>query len=137
MSSNDSPAILNVSDFNDSFKSVTNDNSLVSIPMTGLDSSSALSGHPNAGTLWKKRLVFFILFLLLGGCISAIIYLSFRVEWVASLTGNYSLTVPVSGGFNGSFEIKEEGEVSLSGKLASLTLSSVLWNQMYVDLQMS
>ena len=137
MSSNDSPAILNVSDFNDSFKSVANDNSLVSIPMTGLDSSSVLSGHPNAGTLWKKRLVFFILFLLLGGYISAIIYLSFRVKWVASLAGNYSLTVPVLGGFNGSFEIKEEGEVSLFGKLASLTPSSVLWDQTYVDLQMS
>ena len=137
MYSSDSPAILNVSDFNDSFKSVANENSLVSIPMTGLDSSSALSGHPNAGTLWKKRLGFFILFLLLGGCISAIIYLSFRVEWVASLAGNYSLTVPVLGGFNGSFEIKEEGEVSLSGKLASLTPSSVLWDQTYVDLQMS
>ena len=137
MSSNDSPAILNVSDFNDSFKSVANDNSLVSIPITGLDSSNALSGHPNTGTLWKKRLGVFILLLLLGGCISAIIYLSFRVEWVASLAGNYSLTVPVLGGFNGSFEIKEEGEVSLSGKLASLTPSSALWDQTYVDLQMS
>ena len=93
MATCDFPAILNVSDFNDSFKSVANDNSLVSIPMTGLDSSSALSSHPNAGTHWKKKLGVFILLLILGGCISAIIYLSFRVEWVASLAGNYSLTV--------------------------------------------
>ena len=67
MPSNDSPAILNVSDFNDSFKPVANNNSLVSIPMTGLDSSPALSGHPNAGTFWKKRLGVFILLLILGG----------------------------------------------------------------------
>ena len=86
MSFNDSPAILNVSDFNDSFKSVANENSLVSIPMTGLDSSSALSSHPNVGTLWKKRLDFFILFLLLGGCISVIIYLSSELnKWLALL----------------------------------------------------
>ena len=54
-----------------------------------------------------------------------------------SLVGNYSLTVPAVGNFNGSFEIKEEGEVSLSGKLASPKLSSVLWDQTYMDLQMS
>ena len=137
MATSDFPAILNVSDFNDSFKSVANDNSLVSIPMTGLDGSSELSGHPNAGTLWKKRLGAFILLLLLGGYISAIIYLSIKVEWVVSLTGNYSLTVPVFRGFNGSFEIKEEGEVSLSGKLASLTPSPALWDQTYVDFQMT
>ena len=145
MSSSDSPAILNVSlspailnasDLNDSFKSVSNDNSLV-IPMTGLDDSPVLSGHPNACTLWKKRLVAFILLLLLGGCIVAIIHLSIKVEWMASLVGNYSLTVPAVGNFNGSFEIKEEGEVSLSGKLASLKPSSVLWDQTYMDLQMS
>ena len=137
MSSSDSPTILNASDLNDSFKSVSNDNSLVSIPMTGLDNSPALSGHPNAGSLWNKRMGAFILLLLLGGCISAIIYLSIKVEWVASLAENYSLTVPVLGGFNGSIEIKEEGEVSLSGKLASLTPSSVLWDQTYDKCQMS
>ena len=129
------PAILNVSDFNYSFKSIANDSALVSIPMTGLDGSSELSSHPNAGTHWKNKLGVFILLLTLVGCISAIIYLSFRVEWMASLAGNYSLSVPVLGDFNGSFEIKEEGEISLSGKLASLTPSPVLWDQTYVDLQ--
>ena len=59
MATSDFPAILNVSDFNDSFKSVANDNSLVSIPMTGLDGSSELSSHPDAGTHWKKKIGFF------------------------------------------------------------------------------
>ena len=136
MSSSDSPAILNVSDFNYSFKYIANDNSLVSIPMTSLD-DSVLSGNPNTSTLWKKRLGAFILLLIIGGCISAIIYLSIRVEWMANHAGNYSLIVPVLGNLNGSFEIKEQGEVSLSGKLASLTLSPMLWDQTYVDLQTS
>ena len=128
MSLNDSPDILNVSDLNDSFKSVS-----TSIPRTGLNDLPVLSSHP---TSWKKKLGAGILLLLLGGCIVAIVYLCIKVEWMASFTGNYSLTVPALGGFNGSFEIKEEGEFSLSGKLASLTPSSVLWDQMYVDLQM-
>ena len=50
MSTSDFPAILNVSDFNDSFKSVANDNSLVSIPLADLDGSPTLSGNQNAGT---------------------------------------------------------------------------------------
>ena len=136
MSNSDSPAILNVSDFNDSFKSVANDDSLVSIPMVGLD-GSVISNNSKAGTFWKKWLGVFTLLLILVGCISAIVYLSLKVEWMANLAGNYSLTVPVLGNLNGSFEIKEKGEVSLSGKLASLTPSSVLSDQTYVDLQMS
>ena len=129
MSFNNSPAILNTSDLNDSFKSVS-----MSIPMTGLNDPPVLSGHP---TLWKKKLGAGILLLLLGGCIAAIIYLCIKVEWMASFVGNYSLTVPALGGFNGSFEIKEEGKLSLSGKLASLKPSSVLWDQTYLDLQTS
>ena len=75
--------------------------------------------------------------LLLGGSIAAIIYLCIKVEWKASFAGNYSLTVLALGGFNGSFQIKEEGKLSLSGKLASLKPSSVLWDQTYLDLQTS
>ena len=135
MAPSDHPAILNVSDLNDSFKSVANDSAFVSIPLTDLNGSSVLSSHPNPGTHWKNKLSVFILLVTLVGCISAIIYLSLRVEWVASLTGNYSLSVPVLRNFDGSFEIKEEGEISLSGKLSSLTPSSALWDQTYVDLQ--
>ena len=58
MSSNDSPAILNASDLNDSFKSVS-----TSIPMTGIIDPPVLSGHP---TLLKKKLGAGILLLLLG-----------------------------------------------------------------------
>ena len=63
--------------------------------------------------------------------------LSFKVQLMANLTGNYSLSVPVLGHLNGSFELKEQSEISLSGKLASLIPSPTLWDQTYVDLQMS
>ena len=49
---------------------------------------------------------------------------------MASFAGNYSLTMPAVGDFNGSFEIKEEGKLGLglSDKLAALKPSSVLWD---------
>ena len=58
---------------------------------------------------------------------------------MASFAGNYSLTVPAVGDFNGSFGIKEEGKLGLglSGKLAALKPSSVLWDQTYLDLESS
>ena len=107
MSNSDSPAILNISDFNDSFKSVTNDDSLVNIPMVGLD-GPVISNNSKAGTFWKKWLDILTLLLIPVGCISAIIYLSFKVQWKANLNGNYSLSIPVLGYLNGSFELKEQ-----------------------------
>ena len=71
------------------------------------------------------------------GLISAVICLSLKVQWMANLAGNYSLSVPILGHLNGSFELKEESEISLSSKLASLIPSSSLWDQIYVDLQIS
>ena len=56
---------------------------------------------------------------------------------MANLAGNYSLSVPILGHVNGSFELKEESEISLSGKLASLIPSPSLWDQTYIDLQIS
>ena len=106
------------------------------IPMTGFNDIPLLSSYP---TSWKKKLCAGTLFFLLGGCIIAIIYLCVRVEWIASFVGNYSVSVPAVGDFKGSFGIKEEGKLGLglSGKLASLKPSSVLWNQTYLDFETS
>ena len=135
MALSDHPAILNVSDLNASFKSVANESAFVNIPLADLNGSSELSGYQNPGTHWRNRLSVTILLVTLVGCISAIIYLCLRVEWVASLTGHYNVSLPVLGNIEGSFELKEEGELSLSGKLSSLTPSSALWDQTYVDLK--
>ena len=58
---------------------------------------------------------------------------------MASFAGKYSFTVPAVGDSNGSFAIKEEGKLGLglSGKLAALKPSSVLWDQTYLDLESS
>ena len=125
-----SPAILNDSDLNDSFKSQVS----MSIPMTGLNDLPVLSSHL---TSWKKKLGAGILLLLLGDFIATIVYLCIKVEWKASFVGNYSLSVPAVGDLNGSFEIKEEVKLDLSGKLAALNPSSVLWDQTYLDLETS
>ena len=131
----DHPAILNVSDLNASFKSIANESAFVNIPLADLNGSSVLSSYQNPGTSWRNKLSLTILLVTLVGCISAIIYLCLRVEWVASLTGHYNVSVPVLGNIEGSFELKEEGALSLSGKLSSLTPSSALWDQTYVDLK--
>ena len=57
MSNSDSPDILNVSDFDDSFKSVSNDDSLVHIPMDDLD-GPVNSNNSKAVTFWKNGWVF-------------------------------------------------------------------------------
>ena len=131
----DHPAILNVSDLNDSFKSVANKSAFVNIPLADLNGSSVLSSYQNPGTSWRNKLSLTILLVTLVGCISAIIYLCLRVEWVASLSGQVDVTLPVLGNVEGSFTLKEEGELSLSGKLSSLTPSNALWDQTYVDLK--
>ena len=135
MAFSDHPAILNVSDLNASFKSVANESAFVNIPLADLNGSSELSGYQNPGTHWRNRLSVTILLVTLVGCISAIIYLCLRVEWVASLTGQVNVTLPVLGNVEGSFTLKEEGELSLSGKLSSLTPSNALWDQTNVDLK--
>ena len=56
---------------------------------------------------------------------------------MANLAGNYYLSLPILGQVNGSFELKDKSEISLSSKLSSLIPSSSLWDQTYVDLQMS
>ena len=131
----DHPAILNVSDLNASFKSVANESAFVNIPLADLNGSSVLSSYQNPGTSWRNKLSLIILLVTLVGCISAIIYLCLRVEWVASLSGQVNVTLPVLGNVEGSFTLKEEGELSLSGKLSSLTPSNALWDQTYVDLK--
>ena len=135
MALSDHPAILNVSDLNASFKSVANESAFVNIPLADLNGSSELSGYQNPGTHWRNRLSVTILLVTLVGCISVIIYLCLRVGWVASLTGQVNVSLPVLGNIEGPFKLKEEGELSLSGKLSSLTPSNALWDQTYVDLK--
>ena len=78
ISNSDSPFILNLSDFNESFKSVYNDDSL-HIPMNDFD-GSVNSNNSKAVTFWKKWLGIFTLLLILVGLISVIICLSLKVK---------------------------------------------------------
>ena len=93
--------------------------------MTGLNDILVLFSHP---TSWKKKLCASILLLILGGFLATMVYLCIKVEWMASFVGNYSLSVPAVGDLNGSFEIKEEVKLDLSGKLAALKPSSFSWD---------
>ena len=57
---------------------------------------------------------------------------------MASFIGNYSVSsMPAIGDLSGSFKIKEGVKLDLSGKLATLKQSSVLWDQTYLDLETS
>ena len=131
MSSNNNPAILNASDLNDNFKSVS-----TSIPMTGFNDIPVLSSYPVS---WKKTLCVSTFFLLLGGCFIVLIYLCVKVDWIVSFVGNYSVSIPALGDLQGSFWIKEEVklDLGLSGQLASMKPKSMLWNQTYLDLESS
>ena len=101
-STTDNPAILNISsDPNDSFKSVSSD-----VPLNDLNNVPELHSH-SAQTSLKKKLYICVLLLLLGGCLSELIYLSIKIDWVISLAGDYSLNVPGIGGFEGNFKVKE------------------------------
>ena len=126
------PAILNLSDLDESFKSPAS----LRIPMTGLHDNDLpiLSSHP---TSWKKRMCVSILLLILGGFLATLVYLCVKVEWMSSLIGTYNLSVPAIGDLSCSFKIKEEVKLDLSGKLAALKLKSVLWDQAYLDLETS
>ena len=126
-------AILNVSDLNASFKSVVNESAFVDIPLADLNGSSELPSYPNSSTHWRNRWSLTILLVTLIGCISVIIYLCVRVEWVASLSGQVDVTLPVLGNVTLNVTLKEEGELSLSTKLSSLTPSNALWDQTYVN----
>ena len=129
--SSESPAILNISDFDTSFKSICNDS--LNIPMDNVDGTE-ISNSSKTVTFWKKLLGFTLL-LILVGLISAVAGLWLKVQYLANVTGNYSLTVPILGQVNGSFELNDQSEISLSSRLSILPPSTYLWNQTYVDLQ--
>ena len=129
--SSESPAILNMPDFDASTKSVCIDS--LNIPMDDVD-GSVKSNSSKTVAFWKK-LLGFILLLILVGLISAVVGLSLKAQYLANLTGNYCLTMPILGQVNGSFELQDKSQISLSSKLSILQPSSPLWNQTYVDLQ--
>ena len=128
-STTDNPAISNLSsDPNDSFKSVSSD-----VPLNDVHNVPELHSH-SAPTSLKKKLYICVLFLLLGGCLSVLIYLSINIDWVISLAGAYSLNIPAIGGFKGNFEAKEvlNLDLGLSGQLTAMKpKASFLWNQTY------
>ena len=136
-SNTDNPAILNISsDPNDSFKSVS-----TCISLNDLNHVPVLPSYPAPISL-KKKLCISVLFLLLGCCLSVLIYLSVKVDWMISLAGKYSLNVPALGGLEvkRNFEAKEELQLDLglSGQLASMKpKASSLWNQTYLDIGQS
>ena len=70
-----SPAILNLSDLDESFKSPAS----LLIPMTELHDNElhVPSSHP---TSWKKRMCVSILLLILGGFLATLVYLCVKVE---------------------------------------------------------
>ena len=107
MSYSENPAILNSTDLDDSFRSVS-----LSIPMTECNDNdvSLLSSYTVS---WKKKLCVGTLFLLLGGCLFGLIYLCIRLELIASFVGNYSMSVLAVGDIKGSFDIKEGVKLDL------------------------
>ena len=126
-------AILNVSDLNASFKSVVNETAFVEIPLADKNGSSALPSSTDSSTNWRNRWSLILLLVSLIGCITVIIYLCVRVEWVASLSGQVDATLPILGNVTFNVTLKQEGELSLSTKLSSLTPNNTLWDQTYVD----
>ena len=134
-SNTDNPAILDISsDPNDSFKSVS-----TCISLNDLHNVPVLHSYPAPISL-KKKLCISALFLLLGCCLSVLIYLSVKIDWIISLAANYSLNIPALGGLEGSFEAKEElqFDLGLSGQLASMKpKATFLWNQTYLDIGQS
>ena len=126
-------AILNLSDLDESFKSPAS----LHIPMTELSTDNQLPVLSSLSSPWKKRMCVSILLLILGGFLATLVYLCVKVEWMSSLYGNYSVSVPAIGDLSGLFKIKEGVKLDLSGKLAALKPSSVLWDQTYLDLEMS
>ena len=136
-STTSNPAILNLSDPNDtSFNSV-----LSGVPLNNLNNIPELHGSSeNSGTSLKKKLYSCIILLLLGGCLSVLIYLCLRIDGVVSLAGEYSLDIPGIGGFGASFKVKEVFNLSasLSGQLAKMEPKApFLWNQTYLNLEQS
>ena len=126
-------AILNVSDLNASFKSVVNETAFVEIPLADQNGSSELPSSPDSSTHWRNRWSLILLLVSLIGCITVIIYLCVRVEYVASLSGQVDVTLPALGNVTLNVTLKQEGELSLSTKLSSLTPNNALWDQTYVD----
>ena len=135
--SNSNPAIHNLSDPNGtSFSSV-----LSAVPLNNLNNIPELhSNSEDSGTSLKKKLYSYIILLLLGGCLSVLIYLCLRIDGVVSLAGEYSLDIPGIGGFEASFKVKEvfNLKAGLSGQLAKMEPKApFLWNQTYLNLEQS
>ena len=134
-STNSNPAILNISDPNDTiFNSV-----LYDVPLNNLNSDSELHGNSeNSGTSLKKKLYHCVLLLLLGGCLSVLIFLSIKINGFVSLAGEYSLNISGIGGVEASFSMKESLNLSvgLSSQLSNMEPEAPfqLWNQTYVEL---
>ena len=126
-------AILNVSDLNASFKSIVNETAFVEIPLADQNGSSELPSSPDSSTHWRNRWSLILLLVSLIGCISVIIYVCVRIEYVASLSGQVDATLPILGNVTFNVTLKQEGELSLSTKLSSLTPNNALWDQTYVD----
>ena len=118
-------AILNISDANASFKSVVNETSFIDLPLAVPNGSSA-DANINKRNKWGLIL----LLVSLIGCVSVLIYLCVRVEYVANFSGQVDTNLPILG--NVSFNVTLEGELSLSSKLSSLTPNNTLWQQTYV-----
>ena len=130
-----SPAILNISDPNDTtFNSVFYD-----VPLDNLNSDSILHGNSeNSGTSLKKKLYYCVLLLLLGGCLSLLIFLSIKINGFVSLARGYSLNISGIGGVEASFSTKEVLNLSagLSSQLSKMEPQAPsLWNQTYVELE--
>ena len=118
-------AILDISDINTSFRSVVNESSFIDVPLDAVPNGSSDS---DSNKIKRKNMGFVLLFLSLIGCASLLIYICVRIDYVANFSGQVNTDLG-----NFSFNATLEGEVSLSSKLASLTLNTTLWQQTYLD----
>ena len=127
------PAILNFSDSNDTtFNSVFYD-----VPLDNLNIDSVLHGNSeNSGASLKKKLYRCVLLLLLGGCLSLLIFLSVKINGFVSLAGGFNISG--LGGVEAIFSTKESLNLSvgLSSQLSNMEPEAPfqLWNQTYVEL---
>ena len=127
------PAILNISDLNDTtFNSVFYD-----VPLDNLNSDSVLRGNSeDSGISLKKKLYRCVLLLLLGSCLSLLIFLSVKINGFVSLARGFIISG--IGGAEESFSMKESLNLSvgLSSQLSNMEPEAPfqLWNQTYVEL---
>ena len=140
--SSTSPAILNQSDPND----ISFGSAFSSVPLNNLNSVPELRGRSmNSGSSLKKKLYPCITLLLLGGCLSLLIYLSVKINGSVSLAGNVwgHLDIPGLGGFGGHIKAEEvlnfTTSTGLSSQLSQMEPKAPfqLWDQVYTDLKSS